>query len=93
MLARAIAANSDVLVALAACARGQPTKLALGADHAMAVVLAAPGYPANYPKNINLPSRTTLAAIEKQHQITVFHAGTKTTGDSLRPRMVGAFSR
>ena len=83
MLARALAAGSDVLVALAACARGQVVKLSLGAEHAMAVVLAAPGYPENYPKNIKLPSQAMLAAIEKQHRITVFHAGTKATGDAL----------
>jgi phosphoribosylamine--glycine ligase len=48
---------------------------------ALCVVMAAPGYPGNYPKNIPISG---LDAAAKRPDVVVFHAGTEKSGGQIK---------
>ena len=75
--------KSDLLPALIAAADGQLANMDLRwhDDAALVVVMAANGYPGAYEKGSEIKE---LAAAEADDGIVVFHAGTKTEGDTLR---------
>ncbi|HEU0115687.1 MAG TPA: phosphoribosylamine--glycine ligase, partial [Thermomicrobiales bacterium] len=60
------------------CARGRldPDDVEWRAGAAACVVLAAPGYPASYPKGIPISGLEEVAAAFAPDQLVVFHAGT-----------------
>ena len=46
-------------------------------DHACTIVMAAPGYPENYPKGME------ISGLNNTNNFTVFHAGTKSENDRI----------
>lgn len=75
-------ADSDVLAALLACAEGKlkKTKIKWKDETALVVVMAANGYPGKYAKGSEIKGLDKAAAI---NGVTVFHAGTKSDGDTV----------
>ena len=74
--------KSDLAVLMQACTNGTLAEHTIENHDGFcaAVVMAAPGYPASYPKGL------ALTGIEKANQIAqvqVFHAGTKTASEGL----------
>ena len=75
--------ESDLAEIMWACAVSGPVSLLKGVDvkvksgFSTTVVVAAPGYPESYPKNIPMKVATPPA------DTTIFHAGTKLSGDAL----------
>ncbi|GAB1320764.1 Bifunctional purine biosynthetic protein ADE1 [Madurella fahalii] len=73
--------ESDLAKIMYACASPVPylehVPVKVSSKFSTTVVVAAPGYPESYPKNI--PMQVTAAP----QDITIFHAGTKLSGDSL----------
>uniref|UniRef100_F1KUN6 Trifunctional purine biosynthetic protein adenosine-3 n=1 Tax=Ascaris suum TaxID=6253 RepID=F1KUN6_ASCSU len=70
--------NSDLYQILLACCEGtlEQTSVQWSSNYACGVVLAASGYPLNYPKG------NTITGIPESNQHTVvFHAGTKQLGN------------
>ena len=74
--------GSDFLPALIACAEGGLDKVALdwNPEPAIAVVMAAEGYPGSYEKGTEIKG---LDQARKAPGVTVFHAGTKANGDRI----------
>lgn len=75
-------ADSDVLDALVACADGKlsKTKIKWKDETALVVVMAAKGYPGKYAKGSEIKNLDAANAIDG---VTVFHAGTKASGDKV----------
>jgi phosphoribosylamine--glycine ligase len=74
--------RGDLLAALDACFRGQLEDAEIEWDPrpAVCVVLAAPGYPDAYPKDLPI---TGLEEASKLDDVVVFHAGTRREGDKV----------
>ena len=75
-------ADSDVLAALVACADGKlaKTKIAWKDETALVVVMAAKGYPGKYAKGSEIKNLDAANAIDG---VSVFHAGTKASGNKV----------
>lgn len=75
--------DSDVLEALLACAEGRldEIKLKWKKETALVVVMAAEGYPGHYEKGSEIKNLDAAQAIKG---VTVFHAGTKAAGGSIK---------
>jgi len=69
---------------IAAALEGRLNKVSIGVKHGAAccVVLALPGYPAEYKDNLNLPI-SGLKEAESIEGVKVFHAGTKVDGINI----------
>jgi phosphoribosylamine--glycine ligase len=74
--------KSDVLDALLACCDGHLDKVKIEwrDETALLVVMASNGYPGHYSKGSVIKGLDLASAIE---DITVFHAGTKTKGNTI----------
>ncbi|MBD3625303.1 MAG: phosphoribosylamine--glycine ligase [Rhodobacteraceae bacterium] len=75
--------GAQALDAMLACAEGRlaGTRLNWAPDHAMTVVMAAPGYPGSYPKGQRIGGVT--AAAKGDPQVRIFHAGTAEADGAL----------
>jgi phosphoribosylamine--glycine ligase len=75
--------ESDVLPILLACAKGDLNNIAVKHknEHAVCVVMAANGYPANYEKNTLIQNLTQASALPNT---VIFHAGTARSGGEIR---------
>ena len=75
-------ADSDVLEALLACTEGRLAKTNINwkAETALVVVMAAKGYPGKYAKGTEIKNLDAANAIDG---VTVFHAGTKASGNKV----------
>jgi phosphoribosylamine--glycine ligase len=74
--------DGDLLALMRACAQGklEPAMIKWKAPCAMAVVLAAGGYPGSYEKGREIKG---LAEAAKVEHVQVLHAGTKREGDKV----------
>lgn len=74
--------ESDLPAILLACRNGNltPDLVRWSADSALCVVMAAPGYPGDYPKGMPI---TGIDAAEADTAVKVFQAGTRLAGDRL----------
>ncbi|MGB0957084.1 MAG: phosphoribosylglycinamide synthetase C domain-containing protein, partial [Litorivicinus sp.] len=72
--------KSDLLPVLTAACEGRLPQQRIDWDErvALGVVLAAPGYPGDYPKGATISDSGNDSDDQK-----VFHAGTKASGDSI----------
>uniref|UniRef100_I2Q3L7 Phosphoribosylamine--glycine ligase n=1 Tax=Desulfovibrio sp. U5L TaxID=596152 RepID=I2Q3L7_9BACT len=74
--------ESDLPSIFMACRGGNltPDLVRWSADSALCVVMAAPGYPGDYPKGLAI---TGIEAAEADPAVKVFQAGTRLDGDRL----------
>lgn len=74
--------DSDLLEILLACVQGrlEPQHIRWHTGSAVAVVLAAPGYPGSYPKGEVIAG---LDVAGSDPAVAVFHAGTQRVGDDV----------
>ncbi|MEM9640562.1 MAG: phosphoribosylamine--glycine ligase [Pseudomonadota bacterium] len=75
--------GAQILDAMLDCVEGrlESTRLNWAGDHALTVVLAAAGYPGTYAKGTEIRGLDHSA---NDPLVQIFHAGTRTEGDSLR---------